>query len=196
MFKLPPNKTEARQKALKARQALPDGIRFAAEQAIAEGVLTLLAQHKQRHVAGYAAIRGEVDCKALLQDLKRKGYVTSLPVVKTGKAAPLVFRRCDPDTDKMSSGPFGIPEPDQACPEIIPDILLVPLVGFDPACHRIGYGAGFYDRTIAHYQQAGHPVLTIGLGFDCQKFDKIDAKAHDQPLDYIVTEVDVYHSSA
>lgn len=196
MFNSPESKREARRRALTARQALPESMRLAAEHAIAAKVITILAQHTARRIAGYAPIRGEIDCRALLLTLKDKGYETALPVVIGDHAVPLIFRRCPLKADALVSSRFGILEPDESCPEVTPDVLLVPLVGFDAFCHRIGYGAGFYDRTISHYKKEGWPLLTIGLAFSCQKFDKIDAEGHDQPLDYVVTETDLYHSKA
>jgi|AntRauTorcE11897_2_1112592.scaffolds.fasta_scaffold00859_8 5-formyltetrahydrofolate cyclo-ligase len=188
---LPSRKSEYRSRALKARMALPDAARLAAGEVIMDSLNSLLTRQQARNIAGYAAIRGEVDCFPLLADLRGQGYRTGLPVVIAGAREALLFRQFD-DEETLVAGPFGIPEPDKTRQEMTPDILLVPLVGFDRTCHRIGYGAGFYDRTIAAYTKAGLPLLTIGLAFECQKFDKLDVEGHDQPLNYIITEAALY----
>lgn len=188
------HKAKYRSKALEARQALSDTARLMAQDAILKTLKDLLISQKGRKIAGYAAIRGEVDCLPVLADLRGQRYQTGLPVVTAGAGVPLVFRRFERE-ETLVPGPFGIREPDKTRPEMRPEILLVPLVGFDARCHRIGYGAGFYDRTIAGYKKAGLPLLTIGLAFECQKFDKLHVEGHDQPLNYIVTEAALYQTA-
>ena len=89
--------------------------------------------------------------------------------------------------DRLSAGPLGIPEPSPAAAEIIPDIVLVPLAAFDRAGHRIGYGAGHYDRTLAHLRKL-KAIAAIGLAFAVQEIELVPALSHDVALDYVLTE--------
>jgi 5-formyltetrahydrofolate cyclo-ligase len=88
-------------------------------------------------------------------------------------------------------GPLGIPEPSPAAAELTPDILLVPLAAFDRLGHRIGYGAGHYDFTLAHLRKA-KPITAIGLAFAAQQIEAVPALAHDVALDYVLTEAQAF----
>jgi len=117
----------------------------------------------------------------------RNGDV-ALPAV-TARGKPLEYRRWTPDTP-MAPGrfSFGIPEPVEG-PAVVPDMLLVPLLGFDAFGYRLGYGGGYFDRTLASY-----PVRpkTIGVGFEIGRLPTIHPQPHDIPLDMIVTEAGVF----
>ena len=110
----------------------------------------------------------------------------TLPVV-TEPGAPLQFRRWTPET-AMEAGPWDIPQP-AAGPGVTPATLLVPLVGFDAGGRRLGYGGGFYDRTLAALQPR---PLAIGLGFELSRIDSLAARPHDRPMDVIVTEAGAF----
>jgi 5-formyltetrahydrofolate cyclo-ligase len=88
-------------------------------------------------------------------------------------------------------GPLGIPEPSPAAAEVIPDIMLVPLAAFDRAGHRIGYGAGHYDFTLAHLRKT-KAIAAIGLAFAAQQIELVPALQHDVALDYVLTETRVF----
>jgi len=88
-------------------------------------------------------------------------------------------------------GPLGILEPSPAAAEIIPDIMLVPLAAFDRLGHRIGYGAGHYDYTLAHLRNV-KPITAIGLGFAAQQIEAVPALQHDVALDFVLTETRVF----
>jgi 5-formyltetrahydrofolate cyclo-ligase len=88
-------------------------------------------------------------------------------------------------------GPLGIGEPSPAASELVPDILLVPLAAFDRLGHRIGYGAGHYDFTLAHLRKI-KPIIAIGLGFAAQQIEAVPALAHDVALDYVLTETQAF----
>lgn len=136
-------------------------------------------------VAFYWPVRREFDPRRFVERLRAAGTIAALPVVAR-RDRPLEFRRWEPDA-AMAVGPFGIPEP-AAGPALRPDALLVPLVGFDAHNFRLGYGAGYYDLTLAEF--AAKP-LTIGLGFELGRLATIDPQPHDVPLDFIVTEAGV-----
>lgn len=130
----------------------------------------------------YWPFRGEYDARPVLMALQEQGARLALPVV-VGKAQPLVFRAWSPGA-AMTRGVWDIPIP--ASGEIVqPDILIAPLVGFDRHSYRLGYGGGFYDRTIAAMQRKPR---CIGVGFTLACLKTIYPQAHDVPMDVIQTE--------
>jgi 5-formyltetrahydrofolate cyclo-ligase len=98
----------------------------------------------------------------------------------------LVFRAWSPG-DRLTLGPLGILEPSPAMAELIPDVMLVPCAAFDRLGHRIGYGAGHYDFTLAHLRKV-KPITTVGVAFAAQEIKAVPALAHDVALDYVLTE--------
>lgn len=133
-------------------------------------------------VAGYWPFRDEVNLLGLFEKLLAEGWVVALPAV-LAKEQPLEFRPWRPDVS-MTAGVFGIPFPSNTT-TVQPDILLVPLVGSDDGCFRLGYGGGYYDRTLA--ATATKP-LTIGVGFEVTHMQTIYPCSFDIPMDCIVTE--------
>src|SRR5205085_6285525 len=127
----------------------------------------------------------ESDPIPLMQTLAATGARLALPVVPA-RGKSLIFRAWSPN-DRLMLGPLGIPEPSPAAAEIVPDVVLVPLAAFDRAGHRIGYGAGHYDYTLAHLRKA-KPIVAIGLAFAAQEVKTVPALAHDVALDYVLTE--------
>ena len=136
-------------------------------------------------VAAYAAFGGEIDPLPLLEALAAKGVALALPVVEA-KAAPLVFRAWMPG-DQLVQHRFGMAEPPREAPALVPDIVVVPLLAFDRQGQRLGYGGGYYDRTLAALRKRGR-VLAVGIGFALQEMPSVPRAAHDVPLDWIVTE--------
>ncbi len=136
-------------------------------------------------VSGYWPMADEIDVRPLMTRLHGQGRTVALPVV-AGAKEPLVFRRWLPETP-LEEGPFGtlLPGPDQ--PEVTPGVLLVPLLAFDDKGFRLGWGGGYYDRTLAQLRSAG-PVIAVGAAFAGQHVDNVPHTSDDQPLDWIVTE--------
>ncbi len=139
-------------------------------------------------LSAYWPLRDELDPRPILSALAARGQRLCLPVVVEPGAA-LVFRGWRPDT-ALEPAAFGTQVPGPDCPVLEPDVLLVPLLAFDRRGHRLGYGGGFYDRTLAGLR-ACRPVLAIGLAFAAQEVDEVPVEAGDQPLDRIVTEREV-----
>ena len=137
-------------------------------------------------VGGYWPQGSELDCRPLLLALHDLGCWCALPVI-VAPDQPLRFRLWQPG-DTLAAGAAGIPEPVEGAPEILPETLLVPLLGFDAAGHRLGQGGGYYDRTLAAMRASGDPALAIGLAFEAQHLPPLPTKPHDQQLDWIVTE--------
>lgn len=136
-------------------------------------------------IAGYWPVGDELDVRPLMERLHGRGHALCLPVV-VAKGRPLLFRRWRPG-DALVPGGLGIPVPGEGAGEVRPDLLLVPLLAFDRGGHRLGYGAGFYDRTLALLRLGG-PVTAVGVGYDAQEVPAVPRDALDQPLDWIVTE--------
>lgn len=134
-------------------------------------------------VAGFWPIRDEIDPRPLLDRLRQKGHRLTLPVM-TGPS--LIFRSLERDTELVSAG-FGCREPGPDAKELRPDVLLMPLAGFDADGNRIGYGRAYYDNTIAGLEKNGS-VLCIGVAFSVQEVDRVPTEAHDKPLHGILTE--------
>ena len=136
-------------------------------------------------VSGFMPYRSEIDVTGLLAVLADKGQTTCLPIV-TGNAQPLIFRAWQPG-DKTEAGAWNIPVPLSSSPLVEPDIMLVPLLSFDEAGFRLGYGGGFYDRTISGLRKS-KTLITIGVAYSAQQVAKVPTDEHDQQLDWILTE--------
>ncbi len=136
-------------------------------------------------VSVFSTFGDELDTAPLVAALVRAGARLALPVV-AAKAQPLVFRPWRPG-DEMKSGPFGIAEPLDAAGEVDPAIFLVPLLAFDRRGYRVGYGGGFYDRTL-QAARARRKVLALGLAFAAQEVPSVPTDEFDQPLDGVLTE--------
>lgn len=137
-------------------------------------------------VAGYWPIRSEIDLRPLLQALHLRGQRLVMPAVERAEA-PLVFRTWQPD-DPMQTGAFSTFEPSPEAERQKPSVLLVPQLAFDRRGYRLGYGGGFYDRTIPALRQQDPDLLTIGIAFAAQEILKIPTEPTDMRLDYIATE--------
>lgn len=169
-----------------ARQALDAPAYRALSRAVLERLDRDFADLAPRLVGFYWPIRRELDPLPFVRKLIEAGGAAALPMV-VGKGQPLEFRRWSPGT-KMAVGVYDIPYPAEG-PAVAPDVLLVPLLGFDEAGYRLGYGAGYYDRTIASF--AAKPRL-IGVGFELGRLATIHPQPHDIPMDVVVTERGVF----
>ncbi|HEX6795466.1 MAG TPA: 5-formyltetrahydrofolate cyclo-ligase [Casimicrobiaceae bacterium] len=133
-------------------------------------------------VSLYWPYRHEFDPRPLAEALWARGAVCALPVVAVPKA-PLAFREWRADS-RLEAGAYGIPVP-VATAEVSPVVVLAPLAGFDALGYRLGYGTGYFDRTLA---ALGNRPVSVGVGFEVARLDSIHPQAHDVPLDFIVTE--------
>ena len=170
-----PEKSVLRAQALAARAAGGD------QDALTRHLIAALVPHRGKVLAGYWPMRGEPDPRPAMA--AHDGAVC-LPVVP-GKAVPLVFRgwRGEP----LVPGPFGTSHPADSQPVLTPQVLIVPLAGFDRQGNRVGYGGGYYDRTLQLLRESG-PVAAIGLAFAVQELPAVPPEPFDQPLDLIVTD--------
>jgi 5-formyltetrahydrofolate cyclo-ligase len=184
----PHAKASLRAAALASRDALSEAQRAAAAQAIAQRGLPV-EMTPGAVVAGYSPIRSELDPTPLMQALAARGARLALPVI-TQRGQSLRFRVWHAG-DRLMPGSLGILEPSPAAAEIVPDIVLVPLAAFDRTGHRIGYGAGHYDRTLAGLHKS-KGFAAIGLAFAAQEVKTVPALQHDVPLDYVLTETKAF----
>ena len=183
-----PSKADLRSVALAKRDALGDEQRAAASQAMAKHGVPF-AIEPGMVVSGYSPIRNEIDPAPLLRRLAEQGAKLALPaVLSRGKS--LAFRAWLPD-DRLMLGPLGILEPSPAAEELIPDVMLIPLAAFDREGHRIGYGAGHYDYTLAHLRKV-KTILAAGVAFSVQEIKAVPALPHDVALDFVLTEKKVF----
>jgi len=177
-------KREERTRALARRAAAFATHGKRARARLAEHGLGFLAPPPGAIISGFAAIRDEIDPSALLERLAGEGYSLALPVMQ-GKNKPLLFRAWAPG-DAMGKVQWGIAEPLPDKPELQPDIVLVPLLAFDAAGYRLGYGGGFYDRSLKQLR-AIKPVVAVGIAYDELKVDAVPHLHYDQPLDWVLT---------
>ncbi len=181
-----------RQRLLAERQALAPHVAHHAAEWAATHAMQIVQRIPADAIIGlYAPFRGELDCFPLATALKKQGYSLALPAITLAveKPYPMVFREWDGVTP-LEKGYAGIAQPSETQAVVFPDLVFVPLVGFDRQGYRLGYGQGFYDRVI--------PLLRLrkkccfyGLGYAMQEVPHVPHEVHDIPLDGIVTEREI-----
>lgn len=177
-----------RDRLVKARLAAPLEQRKAWGAAIAERLAEAIGDPAGLTVSAYWPFRGEPDLRGLLKQVIAGGGRAALPVV-VAKATPLIFRTWEPRAP-LERGVWNIPIPAEGAEEVTPDVVISPVIGFDPDCYRLGYGGGFFDRTLAALPQRPR---VFGVGFTLAAIPTIYPQAHDIPMDCVVTEESVVH---
>jgi 5-formyltetrahydrofolate cyclo-ligase len=162
------------------KEAQPDAARR-----MAENFLKSVPLARGDTVSVYIAIGDEADPSPLIDALRKRGHVIALPRV-AGKGKPLAFHRYD-EAKALVPGVFGLSQPAQDWPEAVPDVLVVPLLAFDAQGNRLGYGAGFYDRTLQGLR-ARRSVVAVGYAFARQEMAEVPHDEGDERLDMVVTE--------
>lgn len=137
-------------------------------------------------VSGFWPMGDEIDVKPLLAQLHAAGHPIGLPVM-LGKAQPLLFRAWHPGLALVDGG-FKTEVPPPSAPEVVPQVLIVPLLAFDAEGYRLGYGGGFYDRTLEKLRKAGLRPVAVGVAYSAQHVARVPRDQYDQPLDWIITE--------
>jgi 5-formyltetrahydrofolate cyclo-ligase len=182
-----PDKATLRSEALARRDAMPAVARAAAVETVTQRPFPVEVK-RGAVVSGFSPIKTEFNPVPLMRKLSDAGASLALPVV-AGRGLPLIMRAFK-FGDEMASGVWGIREPKPESPEVFPEILLVPLAAFDRFGHRIGYGAGHYDRTIQRLREMKR-VTAIGVCFALQEIERVPATAFDQRLDLVLTENEI-----
>ena len=172
-----------RERLIAARLAISADERARMTVRIAAAIDTLVGDPNDQIISLYWPFRGEPDLRSWIVSITDRGATAALPVV-IEKGRPLVFRAYRPG-DKLEKGVWNIPIPAEG-KAVIPDIVLAPVVGFDPQSYRLGYGGGFFDRTLAALPTK---PLVIGLGYASQAIATIYPQPHDIAMDRIVTEL-------
>jgi len=176
---------ERRADLIARRQAIAPDNRRAWSAAIDANLRAVLAPHSPSIISFYWPFRGEFDPRHLIRDLLDKGWQAALPVV-VQKKSPLEFRLWTPDA-AMVDGIWNIPVPRDGA-VVAPQIVLAPVVGFDAECYRLGYGGGYYDRTLVTFSPRAY---AIGIGFEFSRLETIHPQPYDQRLNVIVTEAEI-----
>jgi 5-formyltetrahydrofolate cyclo-ligase len=176
-----------RAEALARRDALPAQARAAAAQEVAARPLPVPVRPGMV-VSGFSPMRSEFNPVPLMRRFADAGAALALPVV-AGRGRPLIMRAWA-FGEPLVAGVWGIRQPPPEAPEVLPDLLLVPLAAFDRAGHRIGYGAGYYDMTINRLRSM-KDVVAIGVAFAAQEIPRVPATPRDAALDLVLTEREV-----
>jgi 5-formyltetrahydrofolate cyclo-ligase len=170
---------EARARRASLRQSQPDFApqiaRFADE----------VAAFNAGAIGGYLPLRDEADPQRLMERLTKLGRIVAVPCV-AGRRRPLVFHRWSPGEPTILNA-YGILEPAERAEAIVPATVLVPLLAFDSSGHRLGYGGGYYDRTLERLRHDGD-VIAIGIAYGAQELHELPRATHDHALDLILTE--------
>ena len=183
-------KNRLREQARRTRSELAVAIPSDCQAAFNENLRRILDELPVWQViSGYLAIGEEIDPLPVLHQLKDAGKTCVLPVVMA-REQPLIFRTWEPGC-LLECGPLNTRHPQAVMPAADPDVLLVPLLAFARDGYRLGWGGGFYDRTLAAYKEQGRAVVSIGIAYDGQEIDNVPHDAYDQRVDFVVTEADV-----
>jgi 5-formyltetrahydrofolate cyclo-ligase len=175
-----------RQRLIEDRLAIASEIRHRFSEQIAASLMDVIGDVAELTVSAYWPFRGEPDLRQLLEQITARGGRTALPVV-TGRGQPLVFRAWAP-RQPLERGVWNIPVPGSEAEMVEPDVVIAPVVGFDPACYRLGYGGGFFDRTLA---AAAKTPRVLGVGYEQSAIATIYPLPHDIAMDVVVTETRV-----
>jgi 5-formyltetrahydrofolate cyclo-ligase len=186
-------KRVARTGARAAREAAHARFGAAAGAAVCENVLRALGDRPPTTVSAYWPMSSELDVTSLLVALDKAGHAVALPVV-VARGRPLAFRRWRPG-DTLVPGGFGTLAPRADAAALTPRVLIVPLLAFDRAGYRLGYGGGYYDRTLAALRREG-AVTAIGVAFAEQEVARVPRGPGDEPLDLIVTDREIIRPDA
>lgn len=174
-----------RNEVLSKRDALTLDFREKAASKIAANYAADLEIKNDQIVSGFWPIRSEIDPRPLLKIFRKQGLLICLPVIIN--KTEIIFRRWQHDHELVPCG-FGTRAPDEKAATLYPDVMLMPLAAFDRRGHRLGYGAGYYDRYIANLHKQGHFPQLIGFAFSCQEVESVPDEPHDVPLEKIITE--------
>lgn len=177
-------KKRLRAQALARRDALDPAWRIETALQMADGA-GAFAVEPPMVVSGFWPMRSEVDIRPLLFAMREAGARLCLPAILD--RTTIAFRELIRGADLVDMG-FGTMGPGVDAAVLEPDLMLVPLAAFDARGHRIGYGAGYYDRAIARLREAGRTPRLVGIAFDCQEVERVPEEPHDIVLPEILTE--------
>ncbi len=186
MTPIPDQKAALRSQAKAVRKRLAEAAPPDLAQGAARALFSQVPLASDRTISAYWPVRSEFDPRPIMAEAVDRGLAVALPVV-AGPDRPLFFRRWLPGM-ALEPAAMDIPVPPATAEELQPDILIVPLLAFDKQGFRLGYGGGFYDRTIARLRGPGQGAAAIGLGFAGQEVATVPHDDNDQPMDWLLTE--------
>jgi 5-formyltetrahydrofolate cyclo-ligase len=187
MSELPEAKSHLRSAMIARRDGLPANERSAAAEAIAARPFPL-AIYPGTIVSGFMPMRSEINPLPLMKMLADAGAQLALPV--TGRRGQPLMIRAWRWGEPLAAGVWGIREPKPEAPQVDPDVVLVPLLAFDRAGARVGYGGGYYDLTLARLR-ARKPVMAVGVAYAIQEIEQVPTTPRDAVLDLVLTEREV-----
>jgi len=182
------DKNAIRIQLLAKRERLDGKLAADAAQAVAAALLQVISG-SATIIAGYSPMRGELDISEAMSQLAARGHTLCLPGIEASDK-PLHFRRWRIG-EVLEKGRYGIEVPPPGAPVFRPNAVLVPMIAFDRTGHRLGYGAGYYDRTIQQLRSLEKNVQIIGVAYAMQEVAHLPVDAHDQKMDVIVTEKEI-----
>jgi 5-formyltetrahydrofolate cyclo-ligase len=177
---------QRRAELIALRKALPHDAQRRSDERIAQLLLEGFPLLRDMTIGFYWPFNGEVEPRVAMHRLRTRGARTALPVV-VAKATPLEFREWHPGVETVP-GVFGLPVPQTA--RMVPDALLMPPVGVDRQGYRLGYGGGYFDRTLAALSPQ---PLKIGLARELSVIETIHPQPHDIPMDFVIMESGIHH---
>ncbi|MEQ8707653.1 MAG: 5-formyltetrahydrofolate cyclo-ligase [Rhodospirillales bacterium] len=186
---IPATKTRLRKNQVALRDSLDPLHRRILSDRIVDRMHDFLAHRTMKTVAFYWPMRSEADLRPLMTRLAGEGRVVALPRM-TGQGKPLQFHLFT-DEESLVAGDFGVLEPAAAADRVVPDVVIAPMLAFDSAGFRLGYGGGFYDRTLAQLRSAGN-ILALGVAYDGLRVSEVPRDEFDQRLDAVITDAAVY----
>jgi 5-formyltetrahydrofolate cyclo-ligase len=179
----------ARSRATLIRNDVHEAAKLGAGAALAARGFPVSRNAQNKIISAFHSFGTEISTFELFDKLVAEGWITALPVV-VARNTPLLFRQWAPG-GALVLGRWDIQIPPETAPEVQPDVLLVPMLAFDRKGHRMGYGGGFYDRTLAKLR-ALKKVTAIGVAYAGQEIAMVPRHDHDQPLDWIMTEQETF----
>ena len=188
MNNLPEWRKHQRQQLIAAREAIPVDVHQHWSQAISDSLIQGFPKLQKMTIGVYWPFRGEYDPRFIAEHFRQQGATLALPEI-INKNEPLCFREWLSGAP-MKNGAYDIPVPEEARAVNI-DAVFIPMVGFDQHGYRLGYGSGYFDRTLASY----HPQpLAIGIAFEIQRLENVYPQPHDIAMHYVVTEAGIFHT--
>lgn len=182
-------KRKARGNASRARAVAHEQQHGIAKQALADRGLPFTREPHHNVISGFFPYKSEISVLPLMKKLAGEGWTLAMPVV-IAEGQPLTFRQWQ-FGEATVPGVWNIPVPPETAAELLPDVLLVPMLAFDRQGYRLGYGGGFYDRTLVKLR-ALKPVVAIGVAYADQEVPEVLRAPYDQPLDYVMTERETF----
>ncbi len=179
-------KAVARARARALRADIPETDRIGTGVRAAALFLDAIPLPAASVISVYWPLEAEFDSRPLMEVLLKNGHAIALPAV-VGAKQPLVFRHWKPG-DAMAQSSFGIKEPLAEAGDVQPDLIVAPLVAYNAQGFRLGYGGGFYDRTLRVLRETAPDLLAVGLGFAAQVMAELPYDDSDEPLDWLVSE--------